>query len=317
MSDWLGEIVEKVSEFANMVFDITKIRPLYRHVNKLISEAGKPNVVSDQAAEQLLGVWLGHKTYAAGSYLYVGPKERQGRIVTSELPKPEGCVRIVIVSDTHECHDLLDIPNGDVLLHTGDFLMMNPWFSRNRSIEKLIEFNDWLGSLPHKEKFVIGGNHDKICEELGKEKVASILSHCRYVENEAVRMESGLLLYGTPASKRNSQVSPNDTFQYNPEVLEEIVGSIPRSVDIFMCHGPPDALPPILDYVMTHQPPLCVFGHVHERNGVEFGALGDTLSLNGASLGEGFNPNRTPVVHDFCIVPSTGEDTHCKRSAKL
>ena len=45
------------------------------------------------------------------------------------------------------------IPEGDVLLHTGDFTMRG-------GEQEVIDFNEWLGTLPHKHKIVIAGNHE-------------------------------------------------------------------------------------------------------------------------------------------------------------
>jgi predicted phosphodiesterase len=67
-------------------------------------------------------------------------------------------VRFVCISDTHSqvenAKDLpFTIPDGDVFLHAGDF---TEW----GEIGKVIEFNEWLGTLPHQHKVVIAGNHD-------------------------------------------------------------------------------------------------------------------------------------------------------------
>ena len=42
------------------------------------------------------------------------------------------------------------IPDGDILIHAGDF-------SITGLVYEVKEFNDWLGTLPHKHKIVIGG----------------------------------------------------------------------------------------------------------------------------------------------------------------
>ena len=61
---------------------------------------------------------------------------------------------IVLISDTHELHREVNIPPGDLLIHAGDFTM------NSMSAEKLIDFNEWLGDLPHALRVVIPGNHD-------------------------------------------------------------------------------------------------------------------------------------------------------------
>lgn len=40
---------------------------------------------------------------------------------TGEKPQPPNTIRFVCLSDTHNITDQLEVPNGDVLLHSGDF----------------------------------------------------------------------------------------------------------------------------------------------------------------------------------------------------
>ena len=63
-------------------------------------------------------------------------------------------MRIVCISDTHEFHRDVEVPDGDLLIHAGDFT----YFSKRPSM--LFDFDDWLGSLPHEHKVVVPGNHE-------------------------------------------------------------------------------------------------------------------------------------------------------------
>ena len=58
-------------------------------------------------------------------------------------PAEENGVKIICISDTHGKHHDMDIPDGDILIHAGDFTMLG-------LISEVILFNEWLGSLPHK-----------------------------------------------------------------------------------------------------------------------------------------------------------------------
>jgi 3',5'-cyclic AMP phosphodiesterase CpdA len=62
-------------------------------------------------------------------------------------------IRFVFISDTHSMHRQLQLPKGDVLIHTGDFSMIG----RQDEIE---DFSDWLGTLDFKHKIVVSGNHE-------------------------------------------------------------------------------------------------------------------------------------------------------------
>ncbi len=62
----------------------------------------------------------------------------QGRSVTPRHPKPSGYTRFVCISDTHSRTDTIQMPYGDVLLHTGDFTELG-------LPSEVKKFNDWLG----------------------------------------------------------------------------------------------------------------------------------------------------------------------------
>ncbi|MCB1229308.1 MAG: metallophosphoesterase, partial [Verrucomicrobiae bacterium] len=67
---------------------------------------------------------------------------------------------IVALSDTHGLHAAMehDIPEGDVLIHAGDFCGRG-------LVEEVVEFAHWMGSLPHRHKLATAGNHDRPVEE--------------------------------------------------------------------------------------------------------------------------------------------------------
>ena len=63
-------------------------------------------------------------------------------------------VRFVCISDTHNKHDALSLPDGDVLLHAGDF-------SGVGSPKEVAAFAQWFSSQEKfAHKIVIAGNHD-------------------------------------------------------------------------------------------------------------------------------------------------------------
>ena len=61
-------------------------------------------------------------------------------------------LKIVCISDTHLLHNYLEVPDGDILIHTGDF-----GHFRRGGEQTAKEFNQWLGSLNHKIKLIIAG----------------------------------------------------------------------------------------------------------------------------------------------------------------
>jgi len=96
-------------------------------------------------------------------------------------------VRIVCISDTHDQHAKLSAPDGDLLIHTGDFSAFG-----DTPIE-IIDFNQWLGTLLHKYKVVIAGNHDRIFEQ-HPGVARQLLTNAIYLENSGVEL-AGLKLW--------------------------------------------------------------------------------------------------------------------------
>lgn len=85
-----------------------------------------------------------------------------------ELEKKEKVIKIVCISDTHNKHNEINLPEGDILLHAGDFTYQG-------SKEEIKEFNNWLGKQKFKHKVVIAGNHEF---GLDLNKVNSLISRC-------------------------------------------------------------------------------------------------------------------------------------------
>ena len=66
--------------------------------------------------------------------------------------------RLIFLSDTHNQHENIEIPDGDFIIHCGDI--------SGRGYRSEVEsFLDWFSALPHKYKIMIPGNHDFLFEE--------------------------------------------------------------------------------------------------------------------------------------------------------
>ena len=121
-------------------------------------------------------------------------------------PKPTGHTRFVCISDTHNRTDRLDypIPDGDVLIHAGDF-------TNYGTRDQVIHFNKFLSTLNHSYKVVIAGNHD-ISFDLENydslwsyfsrnkdeaEEIRQLLTNCIYLEDEEVNV-LGFRIFGSP-----------------------------------------------------------------------------------------------------------------------
>jgi len=75
----------------------------------------------------------------------------------SQLPDmcaPASEVRLVLMSDRHEQHRRVEVPDGDLLIVAGDFTYFD---SSQFSVR---DFDEWLHTRPHKHKVLTLGNHE-------------------------------------------------------------------------------------------------------------------------------------------------------------
>jgi len=104
-------------------------------------------------------------------------------------------MRLVCISDTHSLHHNLDgqLPDGDVLIHAGDFCGQN-------SIISADAFLDWFADQPHKYKVFIAGNHDGPFEKTPdwvKDVLSEINPPLFYLQDSGIEIE-GVKFFGEP-----------------------------------------------------------------------------------------------------------------------
>jgi hypothetical protein len=207
------------------------------------------------------------------------------------------CLRIVLVSDTHQRHGTLGIiPKGDIFIHAGDILMTNRMLTTARSIQKLNEFNEWLSTIECSSRIVICGNHDKVVEDLGHERVTQILSNATYLQNSLVEVNS-IRIWGSPLSSGRSDNSAFQSRSFAQETLKEIETiseESGRGIDILVTHGPNHHLAQILQPKLLH-----VWGHAHGAHGLHHRKNLSCPSVNASIMNTRYDPHQVPIVIDF------------------
>lgn len=211
-----------------------------------------------------------------------------------------GIVKIVCISDTHLCHEKyhVQIPDGDILIHSGDAT----YEGTPREIES---FANWFGSLPHKHKIFVAGNHDWGFQRRPDESRAQLPQSVTYLQDSAVTV-MGLRIYGSPWQPEFMEWAFN--LRRGDQLLAKWK-NIPAGVDVLVTHGPPmgvldmtwdgehvgcrDMMNEILSRV---RPRLHVFGHVHHDGGKQMKLPGGTHFVNAALLDEAYTPRYKPVV---------------------
>ncbi len=209
-------------------------------------------------------------------------------------------MKIICISDTHNCNENIAVPDGDILIHAGD--------STTRGTPDEIEkFGAWFSNLPHKYKIFIAGNHDFFFEDDGLDpKVIELFfPNCIYLQDSFVEIE-GLKIYGSPWQPRFYDWAFN--LNRGAELAEKWK-LIPPDTDILITHGPPfgilDEVPrkyfventgceELRKVVETVKPKLHIFGHIHcgygqtEQFGVKF--------VNASTCDEEYNPTQPPII---------------------
>ncbi|XP_022232746.2 UPF0046 protein C25E10.12 [Drosophila obscura] len=197
------------------------------------------------------------------------------RVIKVTMKPPTNAVaankaRVVCMSDTHSLTPYIkfDVPDGDIFIHAGDF-------TKCGQLEEVVEFNTWIGTLPHRHKIVIAGNHElsfdrtfthpfqnkakghsstkhtgmSILDDLptlgnAKESMESavqtqnireVLTNCTYLEDELLELW-GVRIYGSPWQPEFCRWAFN--VPRGAACLEKW-NQVPAGVDILVTHTPP------------------------------------------------------------------------------
>jgi predicted phosphohydrolase len=206
-------------------------------------------------------------------------------------------MRIVCLSDTHDMHDRVAVPAGDVLLHAGDATMMG-------TPAQIAAFDAWLATLPHAHKIVIAGNHDWLFER-DPAFARSLIRHATYLEDSLATV-AGLRIWGSPWQPWFYDWAFN--LPRGPEIAAKWA-RIPAGIDVLVTHGPPAG---ILDRTSRGEavgcadlraelgriaPRLHVFGHVHEGWGTA--EVDGIRFVNACNCSERYRPVQAPIVVDL------------------
>ncbi|CEO95502.1 Calcineurin-like phosphoesterase domain-containing protein [Plasmodiophora brassicae] len=195
---------------------------------------------------------------------------------------------VVCVSDTHGHHRSLDVPDGDILIHAGDYTLFG-------DRDGAVDFNAWLGDIRNRFKaiVVVQGNHEYNAE--WKREAASILSNATLLRDECVTVD-GIVMYGCEFSWACRGRNP-----YHDQ--------IPADVDIIVTHCPArgygdgnHGCPSMLARVEQLRPGLVVSGHVHGGRSVQQGrsqSLRGTTFVNAATVESHHRLTKQPVVVRF------------------
>ena len=240
----------------------------------------------------------------------------------------DGKIRFVCLSDTHSKTDevLPNLPDGDVLLHCGDFTMLS-------TEDEIRKFSEFLGkaAVKYKHVVVIPGNHELSFDEatwnqgglmmslihiyfqhspfkqrLNPSESKELLKNCTLLIDKSVVI-MGVKIYGSPWQPRHFNMAFNAD---RGNEIQKIWENIPNDTDILMTHGPPlgigDTLHNgkhvgcgnlLIEVQDRIKPKFHVFGHIHEDSGVW--RDDNTTFINAANVDGKYNVINMPIVFDY------------------
>lgn len=207
-------------------------------------------------------------------------------------------MRIVLLSDTHNQHGKIKVPDGDILIHAGDA-------TSGGTYEEVDEFFHWFRRLPHQHKVFVAGNHDWLFQ---KEKtLAALLSDGITYLEDSWEMVGGFKIYGSPWQPEFCNWAFN--LPRNGFLLEAAWKQIPDDTDILVTHGPPYGILDTVDMEGSQgcerlrarfgdyiNPELHVFGHIHEGYGTYRDNDLSTIFVNASICSPHYEPINKPIV---------------------
>lgn len=226
-------------------------------------------------------------------------------------------MRLVCISDTHNQHDKVDLPDGDVLIHAGD------WTGTGTQ-KQVISFIRWFASQPHKHKILIAGNHEVTLDlpfyqnhwynfhPRGSQPSGDIKGYVlreegiHYLEDTEVVID-GVKFYGSPHQPSFGCWA----FGVDRGLpIRTVWSSIPEDTDVLITHGPPYGYGDMLEVgervgckdllgeITTRvKPKVHIYGHIHEGYGT-YNLEGVKL-INSAVCDHNYQVNNKPIVYNL------------------
>lgn len=236
-------------------------------------------------------------------------------------------MRIVHISDTHNRHNRIKIPECDVLIHSGDFSGMG----RHTEVESFIK---WFSRQPATYRIFISGNHDINLDEskndgrkpdwlqelIYKYEMMGSKGDDRvnfYLEDTGCEIW-GVKFWGSPITPTFGR----PIWGFNRDRGDDIKrhwDKIPET-DVLITHGPPHG---VLDWVphrvttngtdlpggnrgcadlrlTVHRikPKYHLFGHIHEGYGHFYDHYLNVHYFNGSMVDMQYDPVNTPHIFE-------------------
>ncbi len=228
-------------------------------------------------------------------------------------------LKAILISDTHNYHHELDLPDGDILIHTGDFTLSG-------DVYELDDFNQWLGKQDFNDIIVIAGNHDR-CISNDPMYGWKHLTNATYLQNSGVEID-GKYFWGSPMTPAFNGMRDGLTFFTNDDKeAKNVWRGMPKKTDVLLTHGPPYGIldevekfrfvpsgqtfnldedekwiencgdKMLLSKIIKVQPKFHIFGHIHEGYGIkkDIPYMPNTTFINASSVNSAYGMQNKPM----------------------
>ncbi len=213
-------------------------------------------------------------------------------------------MKLVILSDTHEQHRRIKVPEGDVLIHCGDF-------TGRGDLSAINDFAQWMKSLNFSKKILVSGNHELSLEGQNRHIALNFLQEAGiiYLENSEVIID-GIKFYGSPQNVRFFDWA----FNVDPgPKIAKYWNAIPDDIDVLITHMPPQG---ILDDISHKGQMGCkelrrrirelknlklhAFGHFHrEKDWIKKLEIDGVKFINASILNNAYELVNEPIVEEI------------------
>ena len=229
-------------------------------------------------------------------------------------------MKLHCISDTHTRHREIELPGGDVLIHSGD-IMSAP------DPSQLSDFLVWLDEQAYTTKIFIAGNHDHLFEENPNliNKILKLFPEVIYLQDTAVTVD-GIKIYGAPWIPSNREGKAFSYKRTNEAVANYHWSKIPNDTDVLITHGPAYnkldrvmkpvrkdqtklnlGCPYLANVIKEINPQLHICGHIHSSQGILDISEPTTTYINAASLGEDYQYSNKRRFIEWEILKTTSE----------
>lgn len=206
------------------------------------------------------------------------------------------------ISDTHTYHDLLQVPEVDMVIHSGDATIPQDKYKNQK---EMMEFLDWYGTLLIGHRIFVAGNHDTSIQKGLVKKKDFEDRGITYLENDYAIVD-GIKIFGTPYTP---SFGSGWAFNKSRDSMHQIWAAVDEDVDIIVSHGPPKTVLDLsynrdneLEFcgdlsfkkacILKFRAKLVLFGHIHDCDniinaGTRQLSYSDTIFSNGSVVTDG------------------------------